>query len=167
MARAINPPTKPHLADDPLWRAEFRGFFWGEGWLGIDMFKSRRHGRLYTCHRASIQIAQANDNKAMLYHIQEVLGGTVYERKSTYNSQNAKQICYTWMTRCRSTCQKIVEILQDESTFVDKKTEKVEALRKFIAIAEELNGNRRSEEVLVQMDELRAIISPNGKRRER
>jgi hypothetical protein len=166
MAPSINLPTKPHLAEDPTWRAEFRGLFWGEGWLGIDMYKNRRHGKLYVAHRPSIQIAQAEDNRGMLVHLQEVLGGTIYDRKSTYSSQGAKQLCSTWMSRTNSTCRQITNILREESFYVDKKAPKVEAMHEFLLIVEELNGKPRSEEVLSRMDDLRAIVSPNAKRRE-
>jgi len=166
MAPSINTSIKPHLAEDPIWRAEFRGLFWGEGWLGIDMYKNRRHGKMYVAHRPSIQIAQAEDSKSMLVHIQEILGGTLYERKSTYSSRGAKQLVFTWMSRTNSTCRQIIDILREESFYIDKKVPKVQAMHEFLLLVEELNGKPRNEETLCKMDDLRAIVSPNAKRRE-
>jgi hypothetical protein len=162
---SINPPLA-HLADDPIWRAEFRGLFWGEGWLGIDMYKNRRHGKMYVAHRPSFQIAQAEDNKAMVYHVQEVLGGSIYERKALYGSNGAKQMTFTWMGRSHWIARKATDILREESFYIDKKAPKVEAMHEFLLIVESLGRKPRGEEVLRRMDDLRAIVSPNARRRE-
>lgn len=167
MAPAINYPKIPHLAEDPTWRAEFRGFFWGEGWLGIDMYRNRRHGKMYVVHRPNVQIAQANSNKAILFHIQDVLGGTMYERKSDYGSQGARDLpVWTWVSRTNSTCRVVQQILSEGKYFPDKKLEKVEAFGKFLDRVEELDGGHRSDTDHLYFDDLRAIVSPNAKRRE-
>ena len=167
MAPAMNTPALPHLADDPLWRAEFRGFFWGEGWLGIDMYKNRRHGRMYVAHRPNVQLAQANSNREMVEHLRDVLGGTVYERKSAYNSQGARDLpIWTWVTRTNATARHVHQILSEGKFFPDKKLVKLEAFGQFLDLIEELNGAKRTPEVLTRMDDLRAIVSPNATRRE-
>lgn len=167
MAPAVNAPKLPHLAIDPLWRAEFRGFFWGEGWLGIDMYQNRRNGRMYTAHRPNMQIAQANSNAAVICHIQDVLGGTVYVRKSGYNSQGARDLpIHTWMTRTNGACRLVHEILSEGQFFPDKKFAKVEAFGHFLDLVEKLNGATRTADDLREMDRLRAIVSPNARQRE-
>lgn len=167
MAEAVNVPINSHLADDPTWRAWFRGLFWGEGWLGIDLPRIRRNGGKAPYHRASIQVSQTLDNRAMLEHIHSVLGGSIYDRKKDYGSQGAKQLFATWMIRGSAGCRKVVDILKEETYYIDKKADKLQALDEFIALTEDLNGAKRTEEILMKMDELRAIVAPKSKPRVR
>lgn len=143
-----------NLSTDEVWRAWFRGLFWGEGCLAIRFQSIRQNGKLKKYHRPSIEISQARDNRDMLVHIQSVLGGTVYDRKSTYNSQGAKQPYSTWMIRDLKKCRFVLDILREETYYVDKKADQVQALHEFLTIAESLEGRKRDEETLERMNAL-------------
>ena len=152
MESIMNPPV--NLALDPVWRAWFRGLFWGEGCLAIRLQTVRRNGKTMKYHRPSIEISQARDNREMLTHIQEVLGGTVYDRKSTYGSRGAQQPCSTWMVRDLPKSRFVTDLLSEETYYVDKKADQVRALQEFLDVAESLNGKKRDESVLDRMNTL-------------
>ena len=142
------------LALDPVWRAWFRGLFWGEGCLAIRLQTVRQNGKTKKYHRPSIEISQARDNREMLVHIQAVLGGTVYDRKSTYGSRGAQQPCSTWMVRDLAKCRFVIDILREETYYVDKKADQVQASHEFLSLAESLNGLKRDDAVLERMNGL-------------
>lgn len=143
-----------NLAPDPVWRAWFRGLFWGEGCLAIRFQAQRQNGKLKKYHRPTIEISQARDNREMLVHIQSVLGGTIYDRKSTYGSREARQPHSTWMVRDLSKCRLVIDILREETYYMDKKADQVQALHEFLSLAESLCGHKRDETVIEQMNAL-------------
>lgn len=148
----MNPPG--NLALDPVWRAWFRGLFWGEGCLAIRYQRCRKNGKIKQYHRPTIEITQAADNRAMLEHVQSVLGGTIYDRKSLYGSRGAKQPYSTWMVRDLSKCRFVVDLLRQETYYSDKKVDQVAALHEYLTLAEASLGKKRTEETLAAMDAL-------------
>lgn len=160
----VSPPLG-HLMDDPLWRAEFCGFFWGEGWLGINRFQTRRNGKTANQYRPEVMITQSVENRAVVEHIRDVLGGYVYER-AAYVHGSDKQLrgpYYTWQARSQMVARRAVDILSGDFYFPDKKSEKVTALGEFLDILTEYGGKTKPPEVIVKIEELRAITTPKGK----
>lgn len=156
-------PPLGHLADDPIWRATFRGYFWGEGSLMISRINLRRNGKTTLYHRAEFNLSQANSNKAAVMYIKDVLGGTVYSR-GVGNSKGMTHDSPTWvwMLRSNQLAGKVLSILEEERLFPDKKAGKVSAMRQFLDLVYELDGAKRSPDVLQRMEELACIVSPRG-----
>jgi len=62
---------------DPIWAAEFRGFFWADGYMGIHQVHRKYRGKRITHLRPSLKISQRNDNRAILEAFQARLGGYI------------------------------------------------------------------------------------------
>lgn len=64
------------------WKAEFRGFFWADGTIGVFQYPrtyQTKAGPVKTRYlSAHVVIAQRDDNEAVLRDIQAHLGGTIY-----------------------------------------------------------------------------------------
>ena len=65
----------------PIWYAEFRGFFWGEGCLDVPRYTSARTGQIYFAPRA--RIGMTAYEKPVLEEIKEEFGGALSFRAST------------------------------------------------------------------------------------
>ena len=62
------------------WMSEFRGFFYGDGYLGITSNGKRKCGR-YTSYVARAQITLRDDDSAMLYDFMQKLGGHIFHER--------------------------------------------------------------------------------------
>lgn len=74
---------------DAIWAAEFRGFFWGEGSLGVYLHQPHKIAhpdRLYVGYSYSViaSITARTDELDALRAIQSRLGGTLHVRKGFY-----------------------------------------------------------------------------------
>jgi len=73
---------------DPIWLAEFRGFFYGEGYLSIVSWgREKRLGCNKLTGRANI--TQRSDDAAILYDIRSKLGGFIYQERHPCKLQGA------------------------------------------------------------------------------
>ena len=163
LAVNVHPPLE-HLREDPLWRATFRGFFWGEGWLGINRFQQRRNGKVNWQYRPEVMITQNHDNKVIIFHIRDVMGGYVYERAPYRHGSDSKVRgpYFTWQARSQGVVARALEILQDETFFIDKKVEKLEAMAEFMQILTDHGGKRKGPEVIERIEQLREVATPSG-----
>lgn len=70
---------------DPLWMAEFRGFFWGEGCLSFQYVHRKDHP--FPVYRLHAKVSLRQDDAALLIDVHEKLGGTLWYRNKTYQNQ--------------------------------------------------------------------------------
>ncbi len=91
---------------DPLWSAEFRGLFWGEGHLSITQQKKLWSGKEVITgqfYRTAVMIDLRADDVALLQECQRVLGGGLYlqhpkdehprKRWATTNKEDTLRVC--------------------------------------------------------------------------
>jgi hypothetical protein len=160
-----NPPLL-ELLDSPVWRAEFRGFFLGEGWLGVTRFRGRRNGVSANnwTYRPEVNITQSVANRAVVDHIRDVLGGFVYERaKYVHGSDKALRGPYfTWMARSNLVSRRAWTALS-EGFFLpmDKKCDPIAAFGEFLDLLDKWGGLTKPPEVLNQIEALRVRVHPN------
>ncbi len=87
------------------WWNEFRGFFYGEGTVGIS-WGSRGRGAIY------LRITLRDDDSEALQHIRSVLGGKVSYSTPKTDTRNSNPNCM-WFITGLSTCLAILEKLSD------------------------------------------------------
>lgn len=116
--------TGNHL--DPIWAAEFRGYFFGDGYLGIV-----RNGTGRGAHStARAQITTRDDDVEMLYDISSKLGGKVTL------AGNKNRICNPvaiWRTRNMKDVERVCDILED-GLMPSKKRAEIIVVRKYLSI---------------------------------
>lgn len=70
---------------DPIWMAEFRGFFWGEGCLSFQFVHRKDYP--FPVYRLHAKASLREDDSALLYDVYEKMGGTIWHRNKTYQNQ--------------------------------------------------------------------------------
>ncbi len=121
---------------NPLWVAEFRGFFYADGYIGITTNGSSRNGK-HKAFSACVQITLTRADEAVLLDAQEKLGGTIwYEgrgRVSFYRGVkiNTKPYC-AWRIRSRADIERVLTILED-GILPSKKKKEIPVLREFLS----------------------------------
>lgn len=106
---------------DPVWRAEFRGFFAADGWIGV----TKSGPGLYY---ATAAIMLRDDDRLLLEAVAEVIGGNVWAQ-----DQTARKPTLTWRTRSPGTVGRICDLLE-ESTLPFAKARYVPLVREFLGI---------------------------------
>ena len=124
---------------DPLWLAEFRGFFWGEGNFMIDLVERQIGNYLAWTARVRVRVVQRDDEAQVLESIQSVLGGHLYGHKrykivSAGNGReyvNHRQI--TWQLQDKDTIEKVLDWL-DGGLLPHSKRLQIAVMREAIAV---------------------------------
>jgi hypothetical protein len=166
--KAVNvTPPLLCLAEDPIWRAEFRGLFLGEGWLGIIRFRGRRNGKSASnwTYRPEMNITQNWENRNLVDHIRDVLGGFVYERSPyVHGSDKVRRGPYfTWMSRSNPISRRAWACLAEgHFTPLDKKADAIAAFGCFLDLLDTWGGLTKPPEVLEQIEALRIRVHPNS-----
>lgn len=65
---------------DPIWAAEFRGFFWGDGCAGIDRRRYQSKKGPYYIYYPKLRVQLRDDDTPFLEEVCAVLGGGLYWR---------------------------------------------------------------------------------------
>jgi hypothetical protein len=103
---------------DPIWCAEFRGFFWGEGSLNISMHQplAKRQPQLnwvgYSYH-IQVSIGLRADDGDVLREFQRRLGGTLHQEN--YRDGSSKTIL-RWQVSTIRDCIRVGAILANSPT---------------------------------------------------
>jgi hypothetical protein len=123
------------LPIDHIWLAEFRGFFYGEGYLGICSWG--KHPKGHTNLRARVQITSRSDDSTILYDIQSKLGGMVYQEGKGRKSSNGGKIYqsnpYTvWRCVRKDELTRICDILS-MGVLPSRKRNQIETIREFLS----------------------------------
>jgi hypothetical protein len=107
---------------DPIWAAEFRGFFWGEGSLIVSVKRPPRAtdrwiGYSYNVHT---MVSQRSDDEGTLEEFQRRLGGTICVKQ--YNDGSGKTL-KAWTVSCKADCERLARVLAGGSAipFAKKK----------------------------------------------
>jgi hypothetical protein len=112
---------------NPIWVAEFRGFFFGDGYLGIVRNGySPRNGQAYTTARADITVR--DDDVAVLNDIQSKIGGRII--------RGTRSVCKpiaTWRTRTLADVATVCDLL-DSGFLPSKKRAEIAVVRRYLAI---------------------------------
>lgn len=138
---------------DPMWYAEFCGFFWGEGNFMIDLYeraiprkKTLKDGSIRNYEpfktftvRVRVRITQRSDNRQVLDHIQSKLGGHIYVHRgrNTVSAGNGKtyisQKQFVWQVQDRKQVERILDILES-SQFQTTKRREIAIMRQAIDV---------------------------------
>lgn len=119
---------------DPIWAAEFRGFFWGEGTLNMiggqphrNEYPNRHWGR----HSFSIQasIGLRSDDRAVLTEFQRRLGGKL--RIEPYRDTSEKTIT-RWVVATAKHCLRIAHLLESPTGLPFRKARQLEVWQKAV-----------------------------------
>jgi hypothetical protein len=118
------------------WEDEFRGFFWGEGYLGICRNGKDRKGR--NAYTVRAQITLRSDDIAMLEDIKNRIGGGIHfegrGRKSKHDGKVFPTKPYAaWRARSKVEVCRVCDIL-DGGYLPSKKRREVELIRRYIAL---------------------------------
>lgn len=122
---------------DPIWAAEFRGFFCGEGYLGIS---SWGYDPKNDCRklRARVQITSRSDDSDVLREFQSRFGGVVYQEHDgrISNNGNGKKYVskpYTvWRVVKADQLRLILDVLEN-GIIPFRKREQIQVIREFLA----------------------------------
>lgn len=120
---------------DPLWIAEFRGFFYADGYIGITSNGISRNGK-HKKFCAHAQVTQTRTDEAVLLDIQEKLGGTIwFEGRGRISYCRGvkvvtKPYC-AWRVRSRNDVERILSILES-GLLPSKKRKEIPILRAFL-----------------------------------
>ena len=117
-----------------LWEAEFRGFFWGEGYIGIYACNRHEGGKHYKIVRPQLSINQAENNLSILKEIQSKLGGRIQKIPSfKYKDGILRRTQYLWIVNDIYTIQRVIDILK-KGLFPDKKLDYLSLVEECISI---------------------------------
>lgn len=119
---------------NPIWMAEFRGFFFGEGYIGITTNGLSRNKYLH--YNPRIQITLRDDDISILKEIQAKLGGGLYReglgRKTKKDGKEYQSKPYAvWRMRKKQDIERVLKIL-DAGYMPSQKRLQINTLRKFI-----------------------------------
>lgn len=115
---------------DPFWAAEFRGYFFGDGYLGIVRNgKDRRTGLPMNTARA--QITTRDDDAAMLHDISAKLGGKV--SLAAASGDRKHHPVAIWRTRNMVDVARVCDAL-DGGLMPSKKRAEIAVVRRYLAI---------------------------------
>lgn len=112
-----------------LWVAEFRGYFWGDGYLGIT---TNGTGKRIPSFTARAQITTRDDDAAMLHDIAERIGGKVSGDDWARGSEKRRPVAI-WRTRNPATVGLVCDLL-DGGLMPSKKRREVDVVRRFLAL---------------------------------
>jgi LAGLIDADG endonuclease len=115
------------VALDPIWEAEFRGFFFGDGYLGITTNGVSRHTG-ETTFTVRAQITVRDDDIAMLHDIASKIGGKVYSETGTAK----RRPIAIWRIRNAKQIAQICDILE-RGVMPSKKIAEVAVVRRFLS----------------------------------
>jgi hypothetical protein len=126
--------TQPGLPVDrihPLWAAEFRGYFFGDGYLGVTRNgSSRNNGRSHLV--ACAQITTRDDDRAMLDDVARHLGGRVSGDDWARGQQFRRPVA-VWRARGIEAVTRVCDVL-DGGLMPSKKRAEIAVVRRFMAI---------------------------------
>ena len=146
---------------DPIWCAEFRGFFWADGTLYANVRKVSKNGKTFFRPMMRISVAQRADNGMVLDDFKSKLGcGTIYryplpgttKRKWSRNAKPQVR----WSVDSISGCRIVIDVLKG-SVLPTKKGMEVALLDEFIAIREKKRLRGKRNFLPVELDRLRVI----------
>lgn len=124
---------------DPLWLAEFRGFFWGEGNFMIDLQERPVGNYVAWTARVRLRVIQRDDESEVLENIRSVLGGHLYIHKSfkLVSAGNGKEYInhrqITWQLQDKDTIEQVLNIL-DCGLLPHSKRLQIAVMREAIAV---------------------------------
>lgn len=124
----------------PVWAAEFCGLFWADGNFMIDVLMRTTKGRPCFNARVRARITQRHDNRALLEHIQSVLGGHVTRHKEAQHRKLASGAQYTshpndvWQVQGADDVERVLDLLERYGTFPARKAREIPIMREAIAL---------------------------------
>jgi hypothetical protein len=134
---------------DPIWMAEFRGFFFGDGYVGITTngVGRRTKGKNYT---GCIQITLRDDDIAILEEFQSRLGGSIWRerrgRRVRFDELECEAKPYAaWRIRSRTELLRVLDIL-DGGFMPSQKRGHVRLLREFLGTCGRIKPGKQTQE---------------------
>lgn len=115
-----------------LWLAEFRGFFFGEGYLGITTNGVDKYGNV--SYTARVQISLRHDDESILKEIQSKLGGNFsYENRKWKDGRKQQNKVAVWRARHFKDVSRVCDILET-GMLPSKKKNEIAVIRKFLKL---------------------------------
>lgn len=137
---------------DPIWCAEFRGYFYGEGFLGIVSW-----GKIPTLNIPKLmvraQITCRSDDAPVLADIHSKLGGIFYQEHKGRKTSNREGVYYqsnpyhVWRVTKADHIRRICDILS-EGVLPARKRDQVAIIREFLATID-APGKRVSQDTYI------------------
>lgn len=139
------------------WLSEFRGFFYGEGYLGITTNGTHNGWKSYT---ARAQITLRMDELPILNEIHAKLGGdlTLSRKGRKINAEKKKYQSHPlaiWRARNKEDVLRVCDILKD-GILPSKKKAEIETIRKFYSLG--MKPGKKSTEEKQKFADLKAIL---------
>jgi hypothetical protein len=138
---------------DPIWCAEFRGFFWGEGYLGITSWGIHPSGHIKLSPR--IQIAIRDDDADVLRDIHSRLGGVLTFQANNRHMAKANPIA-VWRVTRKDQIARVLDVLEG-GILPSKKRLQVAIVREFLETVPE-PGHRIPSDVYRRREDLHRRI---------
>ena len=119
---------------DPAWIAEFRGFFFGEGFLGIVSWGMHSG---YPKLMVRAQITSRSDDEAILHDIRSHLGGIVYRENAGRSSSGKRGELYqsnpysVWRITKADDIRRLCNILEG-GVLPSRKKAQIAVIREFL-----------------------------------
>lgn len=133
---------------DPIWTAEFRGFFWGEGTIGIyrnNPKQKKWRGTVY----ASAGIGLRTDDEPVLIEFQNRIGGTLLREKyKKYPNRTVSR----WRTANIQSCKLISNLLKGGSVLSFNKKKQLGLWTEAVDVL--IKGGRYTPEEHQRFDEI-------------
>lgn len=155
---------------EPVWAAEFRGFFLGEGSLEIGQINhsvtTRRGDKVYQYQakqlRPRARLIQRDDNRAILEAVQARLGGNITKHGRHYTVSPVNGMTYSsnptiaWYVMSTESVQRVLDLLKG-GVLPHSKLREVALLEEFLAIRPR-PGHKLTDTVRARSWELKAEI---------
>lgn len=143
---------------DPIWAAEFRGFFWGEGTLAMQVQNHQGH---YRSISVAASMGLRSDDAAILTAFQERLGGVL--RTEHYRDGSGKTIT-RWQVGTAADNLRIAALLESPTGLPFRKARELVLWRRAVEIklstgayaGGRYGGGQRAEMVRIEK-ELKAL----------
>jgi len=119
---------------DRIWAAEFRGYFFGDGFLGI-VRNGMDHRSGLPANTARAQITTCDDDADMVRDIAARLGGRVYGDvfASGHRLPSHRKPVVVWRTRNMSDVARVCTVLE-AGIMPSKKRAEVAVMRRYLAL---------------------------------
>lgn len=114
-------------AIDPIWAAEFRGFFWGEGTLNVQCHRPAGRGMVNSYSTAiTASIGLRSDDAPILVEFARRLGGRLRTEKYT---RDPNRTITRWVCGTAADCLRIAQLLESPTGLLFNKARQLAVWR--------------------------------------
>lgn len=155
---------------DPVWAAEFRGFFLGEGSLEIGQIthntSTAKGDKVYRYSKVQLRprarLIQRDDNRAILEAVQARLGGNITKHGRHYTVSPVNGMTYTsnptiaWYVMSTNGVQRVLDLLKG-GVLPHGKLREIAVLEEYLALRPQ-PGHKMSDATRARLFELKSEL---------